>query len=274
MLIKDIHYCACGCGEETLPGRMYIYQHHNIGKKASKESRQKMSKAHQGHYVSEKTKLAVSKAHKGKKLSVKHKEKIGAASKGLWKNALYRDKVVGSLIGRPCTEETKRKMSEASLGKPKSDEHRRKLSISHKGMHPTAETRQKMRRTWRNPEQKEKRLKAIFASFGHLPNKPERRLRSLLNKLFPGEYKYVGDGDVWIGGKNPDFVNVNGQKKVIEVFGSYWHGGKRTGMSNTAHRKERESHFAKYGYQTLVVWEHQLSNRDRLEKKLRMFNIL
>lgn len=47
------------------------------------------------------------------------------------------------------------------------------------------------------------------------PNKPELVLITILNNLFPNEYKYVGDYQFWIDGKNPDFMNVNGQKKLI-----------------------------------------------------------
>ena len=36
------------------------------------------------------------------------------------------------------------------------------------------------------------------------------------------EYDFVGDGKIMIGTKNPDFINIK-IKKIIEVFGDYWH---------------------------------------------------
>ena len=73
------------------------------------------------------------------------------------------------------------------------------------------------------------------------PNKLERLLIRHLNKWFPNEWKYVGNFEFWLGGKNPDFLNINGQKKLIEFFGEYWH------------KKEEEpsriKHFKKYGFQ-------------------------
>ncbi len=36
-------------------------------------------------------------------------------------------------------------------------------------------------------------------------------------------YKYVGDGELEISGLFPDFVHERGEKKIIEVFGRYWH---------------------------------------------------
>jgi len=103
-------------------------------------------------------------------------------------------------------------------------------------------------------------------------NKPERKLYKLLYKLFPNEYKYVGDGKIWINGKNPDFINVNGQKKIIEMFGDYWHSKKVTGLKKKIHRIRRQNHFAKYGYKTLIIWERELKNIKQLEIKLRIFH--
>jgi len=53
------------------------------------------------------------------------------------------------------------------------------------------------------------------------PTSPELCLGGLLDKHFPGEWRYTGNGDTLIGGKSPDFLNVNGQKAVIELFGDY-----------------------------------------------------
>lgn len=96
------------------------------------------------------------------------------------------------------------------------------------------------------------------------PTTPERQLILILNELFPNQYKYVGNGEVWIAGKNPDFINVNGQKKLIEVFGDFWHQGE-TG-------EDRIAHFAKYGFRTLIIWEHELSNKDLIVHKVKDFH--
>lgn len=84
------------------------------------------------------------------------------------------------------------------------------------------------------------------------PNKLEVQLGRLLQKLFPGEWKYVGGGQFVLGGKCPDFVNVNGQKKIVELFGDHWH--------KPEEEQQRIDLFAQYGYQTLVVWEHELES--------------
>jgi len=123
-------------------------------------------------------------------------------------------------------------------------------------------------RMWRDPEYARNQHKAIHA----IPNKPETILLELLQNLFPDEYKYVGDGSILIGFKNPDFVNINGQKKVIELFGDYWHSEGVTGVSEEQHVQERKDTFRKYGYQTLVIWEHELENTDLTKQKVLEFN--
>jgi len=185
---------------------------------------------------------------------------------------------------KPHSEETKKKIGKSMEGKNKGTweelygvEGARKRRENHKGMtgkHHSEKAKRKIgksrRKLWQNPEYREKQLKAIFAGYDLRPTKPERRLRNRLNHLFPNEYKYVGDGTFWIGCKNPDFININGQKKVIEMFGNYWHSKKVTGVSIKKHENCRVRHFAKYGFRTLIVWECELrrENRERLKEKL------
>jgi len=93
-------------------------------------------------------------------------------------------------------------------------------------------------------------------------------MQSILDTHFPGEWKYTGNGEVIIGGKNPDFTNVNGQKSVIEVFGDWWHGEKRTGIPNDQAVSSRVAHFAKWGYDCTVVWENELKDEKAVLAKL------
>jgi len=95
------------------------------------------------------------------------------------------------------------------------------------------------------------------------PNKPESYVLSLLEFAFPGEWAYVGDGKLMINGFNPDFANINGQKKLIEVFGTYWHMGENA--------RDRAKVFEPFGYKTLVIWEHELCDGSALLCKLAKF---
>ena len=74
-----------------------------------------------------------------------------------------------------------------------------------------------------------------------------------------------------MAGKCPDFIHVS-QKKIIEHFGDWCHGAGITGISNEQHAQERIDCFTKEGYQTLIIWEHELCDRELLEKKLQNFH--
>lgn len=111
---------------------------------------------------------------------------------------------------------------------------------------------------------------------GIWPNNPEKILIKLLQKLFPNQWRYVGNGSFWLtsGGQhiNPDFVNTDGQKKVIEMFGDYWHGEEKTGRVKEEEEQQRIDCFTKLGYQTLIIWEKELTNTEKLMKKIVDFN--
>lgn len=102
------------------------------------------------------------------------------------------------------------------------------------------------------------------------PNKSELYLLNILRSLFPNEYKFVGDFSFVIDGKNPDFININGQKKLIELFGDYWHDPKKFPEIQTP--EERIKYFKRYGFNTLIIWESELRNLDSLESKLKEFH--
>ena len=102
------------------------------------------------------------------------------------------------------------------------------------------------------------------------PNKPEKIVDSVLTELkLP--YKFVGDGQIIIHGKCPDFINCNGQKKIIEVFGDYWHREKKNLKFHQTEKGTRTI-YRKYGYQTLVVWESELVNIEKVKEKILEFD--
>lgn len=100
------------------------------------------------------------------------------------------------------------------------------------------------------------------------PNRKEIKLNNLLCSLFPNEYKYVGDGQFFLAGKCPDFININGQKKIIELFGDFWHSKEITGRDREKEEQQRINLFAKYGYKTLIIWERELKNLEKVKQKI------
>lgn len=85
----------------------------------------------------------------------------------------------------------------------------------------------------------------------------EQRVSDLIKK-YKLSYKFVGNGEVWIGQKNPDFINTNGEKKIIEVYSEYHVGF----WKDKDYESKRSKLFAKYGFQTIFLTEQDLFARN------------
>jgi very-short-patch-repair endonuclease len=107
-------------------------------------------------------------------------------------------------------------------------------------------------KTWENPETKAKRISASLKGNRIRPTSIEQTIIEVINE-YKLPYKYVGNGAVIIEGKNPDFINTDGIKTIIECYGQYWHEAKD--------QAERIEYFAKYGYKTLVLWDADIDDR-------------
>jgi len=219
----------------------------------SEETRRKMSMAHRGKcyrygwHPSEETKNKMCIAQQGKYVSEETKQKISIATKKAMERYCGENH---PMFGKHHSKESKEKMRLANIGRVHSAETRAKLSAIGLG-HPTSdETKKKISESilarYQNPEYASKKLEAQ----GIKPNKAELYLWGVLDKHFPGEWEYVGDGQLIIGGKCPDFANVNGKKELLELYGRFYH------KFNEA--ESRIAHFKKYGFHCIVVWEEEL----------------
>lgn len=181
----------------------------------------------------------LSLAHKGKQLSEEHKAKIRASC-------------VGINTGKVRSEATRLKISLAKNGQVSpnkgrvfSDEWRKRLSKSHIGYKPTEEQIKKVLRR--------REMSSLEISFNKIINE---------NKL---PYKFVGNGEILIGRKNPDFVNVNGRKIAIEVFYTK-HKIKFRETDIDTWKNERAKIFNQYGWTLLFFNETQVNNDDVLRE--------
>lgn len=175
------------------------------------------------------------------------------------------------------TKEELEKMRIATTGRRHSVETKAKISANHLGKlnpnygkHPSLETRAKLsvsRRGEKNPFYGKRHSEEILHRIlcPSKPNKQELKLQAILDSYFPGEWKFVGDGQVIIGGLCPDFTNINGKKYLIELFEDYWHSKVR---SWTRTELGRIMCYNSYGYKCLVIWEHELKNEVALVEKL------
>jgi len=147
----------------------------------------------------------------------------------------------------PYSKKTRQKISKANLGvkyprekypnfgnrnKCRSRITKKKTSIS-------------VTKKWQDPEFQKKVTNAL--------NLKPNNLEKLFDKLTPDTVRYIGNGQFFITTKirthNPDF-KVHSQKKVIELFGDYWHEGEDP--------KDIIREYNEVGYKCLVFWEKEI----------------
>lgn len=121
--------------------------------------------------------------------------------------------------------------------------------------------RESLRKIWEKKKEEEKTawIRKMRASLprggkGGKQSAPEKQLQALISK-HSLEYRYTGDGKFWIDSFNPDFVNCNGKKVLIEVHGDYWHKRPEAIMRDS----RRSKIFASYGWREVVIWASELN---------------
>ena len=194
----------------------------------------------------------------------------------------------GGYKGHLHSKESRKKMSESGKGREFSEEHRIKLGesnkrrISPKGWHHSEEYKErssiskskfysdpdnreaqsiKLKEVMSNPEirkaiserqllnwQDQEYAHKVLSANGQRPNKAEIRCLERLEKEEPGVWKYVGDGQLIVGGKCPDFWD--GGTRLVEMYGDYWHRGQNP--------QDRINYFKEYGYDCKVIWESEI----------------
>ena len=174
------------------------------------------------------------------KKSDAQKEKIREANIKTWQNPELRER----------SSNVRKKQGNFREGTKHSDSTKEKMRIRGK-------------ERWCNPAY----IQKIKIGMDMKPTKPERTLIELLNKWYPNLWKYVGDWSFWIENRNPDFVNVNGKKLIIEFDGEYWHGLQKMIEKD----KLRNATYERYGYKMLSINYADLKDIVMLKKKIQEF---
>lgn len=175
--------------------------------------------------------------------------------------------MTGLVRGEKFGKEISIRQKGIKTGRKRSPEEIAKMKatrISHGGFAHKESTKQKLRETHRWKFKYDTEFLAARAKWMAVkPNKPEKVLIHLIDEMrLP--YKYVGDFKFWIDGKNPDFINTNSQKKIIEMYGKHWH--------DEEEMVKRKFLFAQYGYDTLFIWDNELENIEGVKQKLLEFD--
>lgn len=169
----------------------------------------------------------------GKHQTKESKEKNSLAHKLLWENPIYRQRMLEKLKD----PKMRMKISEALRGRKLPETHQRNV------------------------------LKSLFKR----PTKLEQKFMRIIEKNgLP--FKYVGDGKIIVEGKCPDFIDCDGSKRVVEVFGRIWHDPEYSFKEEVPYHQTEQGtieHYAKYGFKCIVLWEDELDNEELVLSKIR-----
>jgi len=246
---SDRKFCSISCVQKNMviKGR--------IGKPAWNSGQNK--------YNNEKLKeigKKISIANSGKKRNEKQKKNYSIAFKRdyalgkrkTWTQGLTADSNIKLKKAARKTKETRLKNG----GYIVTEDMKRKISEALKESYKNGKIINPMKNKKHSIETKEKiRMKRKLQRIPTSNTKIEKWLIYILNK-FNLPFQYVGNGKLWLGNKNPDFVHKN-KKKVIEVFGNYWHSESIIGKSKEMHAIERKEFFESLGYECLIIWENE-----------------
>jgi len=230
---SGVRLCKCNCGGFVSAGRIYIHGHNRRGCFLTDEAKRKMGESKKGNQYG-----------LGYKHTDEAKERIRLAlignKRGLGKGA--------SRIGVKHTEEHKRKIGLAHIGI--------RTTLGYKFTKEQSANLSRARlKQWSNPLYRDAQVRAMVRAAHIMPNRAEMKLSYILRHTVPKTFYYNGDFrlGISVGGKIPDFVNMNSRKQVIELFGDYWHRGQNP--------ENLIKYYAQYHYDCLVIWEHELADK-------------
>lgn len=211
-----------------------------------------------GKHPSKETREKISNKLKGIKLSEETRKKISIALQGKHSN----------MTGKHHSEETKNKMSESRKKYIKIYGHPKGMLGKHFSKEAKLKIGQKNKEHWQNPDYRKKIILRCLNI--KKPTSLEIRVEKLISELnFPYRYCGSGKGICILNGRPPDFININGEKKVIEANGIYWHGV-LTGRNTKEQEEERLNKiYEQVGFKCLHLWEDE--NEDVWKEKLLKF---
>lgn len=279
--------------QEKLNARIEAMRFNSVGRIVTEETRQKQRIGNIGkHIITEETRERMSLSHIGIKLN---------RCKGIMHHSetTKRKLRLANLGKHTMSDETKAKLRLANTGRAMPEGHLAKMLLARKGKPSwnkgltkldariaknvasklqNGKTSEGLKRWWRTAPQEEvdARHKAMRIGAQVKPNKFELTIINILNELYPRRWKYVGDGELVICGRNPDIANINGKKSLILLHGIYWHLWRKQ-KDNPELTKEQveceDKNFYKvYGWDTLIIWEDELAQVGKIKNKIIEFS--
>jgi hypothetical protein len=246
----------------------------NCGKHRSKEQRKRQSELAIERYKNPEERKKISKALNRPEVEAKRREGIMNYYADL-KNREKQSRILKKVYSNPIMrEKCKKSQNRPEVREKKSiaaTKNWQDIDIRNRTIealiitHNLSETKEKHHKValklWQNPEFQ--KMQAIAKNIK--PNKPERTF----DKLTPDIVKYTGDWRFFIitnkKTRNPDF-KVSGQKKIIELFGDYYHEGENP--------NDIIEEYKNVGWECIVFWEHEVYKESEkvLKETLKFIN--
>ena len=226
----------------------------------NKGTKGKLKAWNKGIPCREETKIKLRLSHKGKKSSRKGKtyeEFYGQERAKILKKKLY-------LSHKNKLSPKKGKTYEDIFGKKRAKEVKERIRITKKKEFQDPHSH------YHNKEIQERRIKNSLKALMKRPTKLEQKFINFFKK-HKISFNYCGDGSLLIGFKNPDFVESNGKKICIEVCNKVEKSIKRKGRSYHSwqeYEKQRIKYFNRYGWKSLVLWQEELKDEEKMIKKI------
>lgn len=244
-------------------------KHYNLGHKLTAEQRAKLSAALTGRTLTAEHCLKMSVARKGRSINSGH----------TWTSE-QKENIRRKLQGHTVTLEAREKMRQGTKARMSDPAHREQISQKLKGRTLTSEHKEKIGRRSRAAWADGRIggadwLKKVLTGMRQRPTKPEGELTAILNQHFLGHFVYNGDFSqgVMLNHLVPDFINTNGQKQVIEVFGRMFHDPEKA-WKPIRYKATAEGRIRAYetvGYHCLILWEEEFADPSAVLLKLRNF---
>ena len=210
------------------------------------------------------SKRFAARGHGKKSAAAREQERLKTIER--WKDKEYRKKTADGIQNALGTEKYSKKQSLAMRAALSGPQYRKKRSKIAKELWQRPEFREEhlahLKKINSDPVIRERKIRKAFEAMKMKQSPLEKSLFRLLQDHFPDVWKYTGNGSILIGLKNPDFMSKQGNR-IIELYGEYWHKGEDG--------QKRIAHFKKFGYDTLIIWEHELKNEDLVVERVKVF---
>lgn len=215
---------------------------------------------------------------------LRRRQAISLSLKGRKKTPEHIEHVRQALIGKHLSEEHKKKIGEATKKYMQDETIKKKHKDSiHKSFN--SERVKKLRsdmakKRWENPEY----AKKVFVGNRKPFNNLEKEIDKILWEILPGEYVFTGDGSMPVEHKKPDFTNIKGQNKLIDVYGTNPHADPKVFKAEQVNHYNRTAEYVwkcdeerlkilqDAGYKVLIIWQSELKDINKLKEKIIKFN--